>query len=397
MRKIVLLSFLLFSLNLSAQVEWSGILDAGFTMGGKESNTITNGISDKYPNFNIQSLSLFLFSQLNDDFSFNGKLLYYPRLYGIQSPARIVMANVSWDPQGESFGFSAGKILTPFGLYPKKQHSSDNISFLPPLAYSYFVNIASKNEGHPGYWPLAGEVGSYGANEVGSTTIFESGYQTGIKGYFVYDEWIDIEIALTNSPASNPAEIKSNNAISTQGRIGFKPAIWYNLGISFNYGSYMDETPALENESKYKQLTIGIDQSFAYSYFEISGEYIFNKWNAPKFAGGFYDYDKVTKEVMNFELYSHMFYTDIKIDIPFFPGLFLGTRLERILFPEFTNPNSLKGKERWDSDIDRITGVLGYRASKEVILKAIGFIQKTKSVAVDPKDDGLALQVSVSF
>ena len=185
MKKAIFLFSLILTLSVHAQVEVSGLLDAGATIGGNDSKTITNGIANKYPNFNIQSLSLFLFSSLSDDYSVSAKFSYYPRLYGTGTHLRLVFANISWEPQNVGFGVSIGKILTPFGLYPKKQNSTDNISFLPPMAYGYFVNIAVKNSGNPGYWSLAGENGSYGADEVGTPTVFESGYQTGLK-IFLY-------------------------------------------------------------------------------------------------------------------------------------------------------------------------------------------------------------------
>ena len=87
----------------------------------------------------------------------------------------------------------------------------------------------------------------------------------------------------------------------------------------------------------------------------------------------------------------------LKVDIPFFPGLFVAGRFDRIYFPEFNNPMTVSGKEKWDTDYDRYTGVIGYKASKEVLIKTIGFIQKAKSGNVIPKDDGAALQVSISF
>lgn len=392
MRKFIQLSFLLFSLNLSAQVEWSGILDAGFTMGGSESNQLSNGISNKYPNFNIQSLNLFIYSPISDGFSFNGKIYYDPALYGSNSFPRIVFANVSWDPEGENFGFSIGKILTPFGLFPKRQHSPDNISFLPPLIYGYFVNVDPSR----GYWPKAGETGSYGSDDkVGTPIAFRSGYQTGIKGYFVYDDWVDVEIALTNSPVSYSVETKTNNSICTVGRLGFKPVIWYNFGFSWSYGSFMQNNDDIVNEKKYKQKTLGMDYLIAYSYFELSGEYIFNQWTAPKFANEIYQRDS-NQNLLEYSLISHAIYIDLKIDIPQVPGLFLAGRFDRLYFPTFINPKDVNLIERWDADIDRFTGTIGYRASKEVILKMVGFIQKNKT-GIDPKDDAVAFQTSVSF
>ena len=393
MRKFYFLFCLFFSFQVSAQVEFSGILDVGGTIGGKNSNQLTNGLSNKYPNFNIQSFSLFMFSPLSDNFNFNGKLSYNPMLYGAGSYPRLVFANVSWDPEGETYGIAVGKILTPFGLFPKKQHSTDNMSFLPPLVYSYFVNV----DPNLGYWPKAGDVGSYASDDkVGTPTIFGSGYQMGLKAYYSYDYWFESEIALTNSPVSVSAEQKSNNAVSVVTRLGFKPVIWYNFGVSFGYGSYMQDIPELESEGKYKQMTVGFDYTFAYSYFELSGEYIFNQWTAPKFANEVYQVG-TDFQFLTYTLQTHSGYLDLKVSIPDAPGLFVGSRVERIYFPTFKNPKNVAVMEKWDNDIDRYTLVVGYRLSKEVLFKVIGFKQKSMSGNIEPRDDAGAFQVSISF
>ena len=83
----------------------------------------------------------------------------------------------------------------------------------------------------------------------------------------------------------------------------------------------MDETNSLNNESKYKQLTLGTDFTFSYSYFEFSGEYIYNLWKAPKFAVS-YIVDENTGKVLDFDLISHMGYVDIKSRYSFFSGTF---------------------------------------------------------------------------
>lgn len=389
MKKLFLLlipALLCFQERVSAQVEWSGIADVGFSMGGPDSKFISNGISNRYPNFSLMNLNLFLGSQISEDFSFSGKFLYAPAQYGYGSYPRLVFASVNYDPAGESFGFSAGRVLTPFGLYAKRQHSTENISFLPPLVYGYFINISSLR----GYWPISGENGSYGSDDVGLNSVFQGGYQMGLKGYYTYEDLADVELMISNTPVSAGNEVKNSGSISVSGRIGYKPVMWANLGFSGSYGSFMERTAensVIGNIQKYKQLTLGTDASFAYSYFELSGEYIYSSWTAPKFAKGAFVNNLGAYPTFN--LFNHGAYADLKIDIPQIPGLFIAGRFDRIWFDKVQNVV-------WDLDHDRFTGVIGYTWQKGILLKLVGFTQ-TNSGAVDFKEDGLAALITVSF
>jgi len=390
MKKLFLflfLALLCYQERVSAQVEWSGIADVGFTMGGSDSKYISNGISNRYPNFSLMNLNLFLGSQISEDFSFSGKLLYAPAQYGYGSYPRLVFASVNYDPAGETFGFSVGRVLTPFGLYAKRQHSTENISFLPPLVYGYFINISNTK----GFWPGAGDLAiNYGSDDVGLNSVFQGGYQMGLKGYYAYEDLIDVELMFSNAPVSAGSEVKNNGSISGSGRVGYKPVMWANLGVSGSYGSFMERTgenSVIGNIQKYKQLTLGTDASFAYSYFELSGEYIYSSWTTPKFAKG--AFVKIGDTYPSFELVNHGAYADLKIEIPQVPGLFVAGRFDRIWFEPVQNVV-------WDLDHDRFTGVIGYTWQKGVLLKLVGFTQ-TNSGAVDLKEDGLAALITVSF
>ncbi len=370
------------------QVEWSGLADAGFTMGGPDSKFTSNGIANRYPNFSLMNLHLFFGGQISDDFSFSGKFLYSPAQYGFDSQPKIAFASVNYDPAGEAFGFSAGKVLSPFGLYPKRQHSTENISFLPPLIYGNFINISTFR----GFWPKAGDLGSYGTDDVGLSTAFSGGYQMGLKGYYSWDEIIDLEIMLSNTPVSLGSEVKNNGTISGIGRIGFHPAMWATVGVSGSFGSFMEKTgenQVLGDVQKYKQTALGTDIVLAYGYFEFSGEYMHSNWTTPKFASGAFVKVPGTAEFASFDLTNQGFYADVKIDIPYLPGLFFAGRFDRVWFDPVDSA-------AWDLDRDRYTGSVGYTWQKGVLAKLTGFSQ-TNSGSLDLKEDGLALLISVSF
>lgn len=384
---------LLFSSVGTAQVQWSGLLDAGFTMGGTDSKTITNGISNRYPNFSVLNLHLFFGTQVTDRLSVSGKLLYAPTWYGEDSWPRLAFASLNFDSEDETWGLSAGRVLTPFGLYPKRQHSTESISFTPPLAYGYFINISRLR----GFWPKTGDTGSYGSEDVGLTPATFLGYQTGLKAYYLYEDLFESELMISNEPVSTPGNLKSNGSLSVTGRAAFRPAIWAVFGFSGSYGSFMSKdavNSVLTEIEDYRQLTLGVDGVFAYSYFELSGEYLWSKWTAPLFSGGVFVPTESGVGYRSYTLTNHGAYADLKLDVPQIPGLFIAGRFDRIWFEKVVFPDG--AEKPWDTDIDRLTAVLGYTIDQGMLIKLVGFKQ-TSDTVTEPKDDGAAAILSFSF
>lgn len=385
-------SLVLLPISSFGQIDFSGIAEVGFTVGGKDSKFITNGISNRNPQFSVQNLHLFFGSSINSDWSISGKLMYNPEIFSNQATLQLVFASIDWSPANKTYGISVGRVLTPFGLFPKKQHGPDHISFLPPLMYGYFVNISS----NVGYWPLAGTGTFYGQGDVGMSSLFYGGYQTGIKGFMsFYENLLLVELLISNSPISNGNLSKKNGSISGTGRLAVKPAIWTEMGMSFSYGSFMDageNNSIIQEINKYKQLSIGSDIQFAYSYFDFAAEYVYNRWKTPKFGNGQF-IRNLSGEIAQFEPENHSLYADLKIDIPYVPGLFIGGRFDRLWFPKVKN---LTGTETWDIDVDRYTGTIGYLAQQGVMLKLSGFHQ-VESGHVEPKNDALNFSLIVSF
>ncbi|NUQ80289.1 MAG: hypothetical protein HUU10_01645 [Bacteroidetes bacterium] len=395
MRRLFVLTIALFLIEVQAgfsQVQWSGLLDAGFSMGEVDSKTITNGIGNRYPNFSIMNLHLFFGSQVTDRWSVSGKFLYAPGWYGEESWPRLAFASLNYDSEDETWGVSAGRLLTPFGLYPKRQHSTESISFTPPLAYGFFINMSRLR----GFWPKTGDTGSYGSEDVGLTPATFLGYQTGFKAYFVYEDFFESEVMVSNEPVSTGGNLKANGSLSVTGRLALRPAIWAVFGFSGSYGSFMTKdavNSVLTDIEENKQLTIGVDGVLAYSYFELSGEYLWSRWTAPMFKDGVFVPNGNGIGFRSFSLTNHGAYADLKFDIPQIPGLFLAGRFDRIWFDPVVFPD---GKEKqWDIDTDRLTAVVGYTIDQGVLIKLVGFKQTNEGT--DPKDDGAAAIMSFSF
>ncbi len=172
------LSILIFLPLLSrAQVDFNGTLDLSVAKGGKESKFITNEINNEYRNLHmsIYQLNLFAFAQVTDDFFVNARIQWDIWGTGKLNAARITLAMIGWEPEESNWSLGIGRFVSPFGLYPRRILSADNLFTQAPLGYGYFINMSDER----GYWPKAGDSGIYGPNDVGLTTVYFGGYSTG--------------------------------------------------------------------------------------------------------------------------------------------------------------------------------------------------------------------------
>jgi hypothetical protein len=302
---------------------------------------------------------------------------------------------VSWERENSPFIFSIGRYINPFGLYPKRILAADNLFAHAPLAYGYFINISDKR----GFWPKAGDTGIYGPDDVGVTTIYFGGYNTGVLfSWIIVPELLNIDVALANSALASQADY--TNLANAAGiiRLGFQPVIYWQQGISASYGSFMQKDGVNSNYEKlekYKQFVGGTDFIFAHSYFELSGEVIYSSWNIPAFANGaFIEQSPGVLKEFNLENYSAYF--DFKIEPPFFTGSFLACRYEMLRFVEAKDlqPEQLNS---WDNDMTRYSIAFGYKFARSVLLKLVYTDQKIENMTSDLKDYSYRGILTISF
>lgn len=398
MKKHILTLFALFFttgttglLAQSAQV--SGELDVEFRMGGRESNFITNEIPNefRYPHAVINQFNVFFFSELAENWSFNGRVQLDIWGTGRLNQPRITLAAVTYEPSMR-FSLSAGRMISPFGLYARRQLLSQNLFAAAPLMYGYFINISERR----GFWPIAGNTGIYedGSSDVGVTTAYFGAYVTGASfNWILVPNRLNMEVAVTNAALAStlPNTNLANAAIV--GRIGVQPAMWWQQGVSVSYGSFMNvdsvNARARENNplERYRQLLLGTDFIFAYLWFELSGEVMYSRWNVPKFVDGqFVRINPGSSRLQEYTLTNLGGYVDLKIEPPFLTGSYLSFRAERIAFEPFNDPIT-NARTEWDRGVTRLSIAAGYKLSRNVLLRTTYSDQRTDGDRrLDPDD-----------
>jgi len=395
-------------ISVCAQISWSGIYDFEILKGGSGSQPGWNQLPNGYLQLNIGSLRLFVDASINEsitvstEISANRQNALDPRFVDLE----LAYATF-WHLAGNGLNISVGKMLTPFGAFTRRQLSPDNPLIGNPLFFYYQSNVS----------PLVGYLdatsasyvqGSYGGS---LSTVYQGGYFVGasVFGDFA-DDLLEYNIALMNSPLSSPTNaLNEDKEPALHGRIVLRPAIWCSLGLSYCYGSFIDRNStnqfydASGGIERFKQNAAGLDLTLSYLFYEIDAEYINNRYNAPYvvytpgnpgwYSSGISDPDGLL-------LTSDEILVDAKIDIPFFPGLYLAGRYNTLMFGNIIDPtvgSSTYGQSiRWDDDVRKYAVGIGYKPAHGVLIK-VNYEKTLIDVTPSPDLDIVGAQLSIRF
>jgi hypothetical protein len=385
---------------LRAQVEISGTLDLSAGKGGKDSNFITNEVNNEYRNLHlsIYQLNFFAFAQVTDNFFVNARLQWDIWGTGSLNEPRITLAMIGWESGESEWILSIGRFVSPFGLYPRRILAADNLFAQAPLGYGYFINMSDER----GYWPKAGDSGIYGPNDVGLTTVYFGGYNTGfLASWVIVPERLNIDLALVNAA---PTSQKDYTNLSNRGgivRLGFQPAIYWQQGISVGYGSFMQRAGVnslYDDLEQYSQTVMATDLILAHSYFELSGEFIYAFWEVPMFSGTDFIKDE-TNNLIKFKLQNYSGYIDLKYEPSFFTGYYIALRYDMIGFLNSADLEKVSDKNfnPWDNQISRYCIAMGYKFARPVLLKLAYMNQKTANKSPEPEDHTITAILTISF
>tara|TARA_R110002050_G_scaffold2220_2_gene13353 strand:+ start:65211 stop:66413 length:1203 start_codon:yes stop_codon:yes gene_type:complete len=374
-KRILLIAglFTVFSIQSVAQIQFNGSIDVGLRSGGSNSSFVKNGIESefKYLHLDIPQVNLFLFAPINDDFFAEARLQSDTWGTGTLSDPRFTLANITWAKPGNSYAISAGRFVNPVGFYSKRNLIQDRTIFELPLSYSYFTNISDQR----GYWPLAGEQGAYTSSDVGLTTIYFGGYATGVLlDWQIKPDRVRLETAVTSAAPASAENYTNlaNAAILTH--LTLNPNIYWQLGVSGSYGSFMRQSNInafyrpYNPLEQYRQAILGVDVKYAFGFWEIVSEAIYSNWTVPSYSGGGFQTVGLSDKFEEFSLSNLGINVDLRFEPPFFTGSYIAARFDHLNFMNESSENYLATKD-WDADVTRISAALGYKLGRNIEAK----------------------------
>lgn len=386
---------LFFAPHLFGQVDLGGSLDLELRTGGSDSKFITNEIAEefRFPHLSIAQINAFLFAPIDRDFFFESRIQMDTWGTGELNEPRLTLAYLGWEPEGKDYSLQLGRFMNPFGFYPNRTLAINNVFTAAPLAYGYFVNISDKR----GFWTKAGDFGTYTRSDVGQSTVYFGGYTTGLGGTFsLIPDKLTLDLALTNSAPSSPEDYTNLRNIAGISRVGFKPSISWDLGLSLSHGSFMQRDPVnsalrarkpLEN---YTQSLAGIDFVYQFLYFEIVSEVILSHWRVPRFQNGLFTFQNGNP--VQYNITNIGSYIDFKYEPPFLTGSYLAIRAENMLFIETDDP--VTGESfSWDDDVTRLTIAAGYKISRSIL----GKVSYSDQTSFNSSQSSFRVQITTLF
>ncbi len=368
--------------------------------GGRDSRFVGNELAADFRNAHlaIAQFNIFAFAQIDQQFSFNARLQWDTWGSGLLGKTRLSLAFLNWSAANSPFSFSIGRFMMPFGLYPRRQLAADNLFGQAPLLYGYFINISETH----GLWPLAGNTGVYGTDDVGITTVYLGGYSTGgMISLSLIPDIMNLDIAMTNGALASPAEYTNLANFGLVGRFSFQPLIFWQQGISAGYGSFMQKSlynQGWSNLERFNQKIFGTDLVIGYSYFELSGEIAYSIWNVPAYTQLQYVLES-SGNLAEFELKNYGAYLDLKYEPPFITGSYLAVSYDILNFEKFGHPpaSPVVLMNPWDHNVTRYSVAIGYKISRNILFKLSYMDQQIKNLDPDPDDFAARAIITASF
>lgn len=268
---------------------------------------------------------------------------------------RLPRLNVFWQKPDSRILLRLGRIQTPFGAFYDRPMPQDRLFVSPPLAYSYYTNISSRVGFTEGiYEPRVLLIDN--RRDWGTPLGYELGYTTGFSFHWEKKDTLSLDVALLQG---NPGQFRLNQDFFQPNlmiRATFQPTYFWKQGISVNYGGFMTANPInapLGALNQYEQLLIGTHASLGYTYFELRTELIAAFFQVPEYLPDNEDFRRNTAgEIQLFNPTSLAGYTDLKAELPFWPGTYLAYRFDYLLF------GKLEGRS-WDDNSFRHGFALG--------------------------------------
>ena len=294
------------------------------------------------------------------------------------------------DPLDGVFRVTVGKMGTGMGQWSRRYVEWENPMVNAPLAYEWLTTATSDGASsysssttttaipirNPfgviiGYKYLYNysQQGGAGAflnrrNVVSNRStwipiIWGPAYTTGARVDGTVEQFDYVFEIKNNAPSSSPADWNPWNhfyatGLNYGGRLGWRPTMDWNLGVSASTGPYLNpDAQGMTGGNSwydYNQNVIGMDASWAQGPLQLWGE---GWWSSFDIPGG----------VGTVSLWSYFLESKWK----FATGWWLSTRWNQQIYGEIANPNG--GYTPWGNDVWRVDACLGYSINRMVTLK----------------------------
>ena len=365
----------IFSYNFLADVELS--------KAGEDSHYYYNEIDQDNTGLRVGLSQLNVLGQLTQgsNWSFNVRLLLDRDKGRKLENFSMPQLNVQWLSNRRRIGITVGQFINPFGSFNSKQLSIDRKFVGLPLMYSFYSNISPLI----GYLPDMGDITKVTIGDMvqwGSSGLYYGGYTAGaMMSWNIKPGKVNWKLAIVNGASNKTKRFTSPLNLGVISKLKLRPTYFWEQGISFSHGSFMQESEAseqLNGLSSYTQTMVGIDFKLGYGFFEFSGEMIGARYHVPQFVdetNSFVEHTIENPLVLN----SLSAYFDIKYEFPQIQGSYIAYRLDHLGFGELDG----SAAQNWDNDVTRHSLAIGYHITRLLLVRMAVSTQKVDNKSWD--------------
>ncbi len=244
-----------------------------------------------------------------------------------------------------------------------------------PLVWSHFLTIDGT-----GFDTIEALQTSRAANQRGIPVLYDACWNMqwellGEVGAFEYS------IGVTPASMSNPRS-STQDGLQLLARIGAEPTPGLRIGVSGGRGPYIGVAPTstarvIDNPEDYDQRLVGLDLEFSRGRTRVFAEAYASEWEVPG----------IEADLGVWSSYVEARYAPA-------PGWYVAARLDQMAFLTGETPGGRRF--RWDDDLWRIESAVGYRLTREMLVK-LDWQHTRFTTGARRRQDLLSIQLSASF
>ncbi len=333
-------------------------------------------------------LDLFADADLSDNVAFLSNV----RMLQDQTPHIDYFALSVADIASTGIDVELGQIDIPFGHLADRRYPAQNPFYELPLMNEHLTSLGKSDYR---LWTLEPEWAARGDG----VPILDGGlYDLGIRIDGAIGPF-DLSVAVINGMLSETGVYQGNGLNSHNGvgkvfRLASTLTQGLTVGASYAFGPFVrdltaDSSSALfgEDASDYQQRIGGADVEFARGYFTFYGQAAYNVWKYDKFDLNAFGYSAEGR----YEL-TPRFSLAARVG-----GLIFNSITARLVGPVGGTYGLVPYDGKWDDDVHRLEGSVGYKVTREMLIKLVAQWTDTFRPAGSVVDDFYAIQAVVRF
>jgi hypothetical protein len=271
-----------------------------------------------------------------------------------------------WRPwERHAFDVQVGRVPPVIGAFARRAYGRDNLVIGTPLAYQYLTSLRPdaipattddllrmRGRGWQPFYPVGSPAPAPG---ISLASAFR--WDTGIEAHWRHD-WLDLAGAITEGSPAVPVVRETNDGRQWSTRVALTSMSGLTFGVSAARGDWIENQVLQHVPAEYRQHAAqslaGMDVEFGRGPLLTRGEIIYTTFELPMIGA-----TPVNQTLKAWSAFGEARYR-------WHPRWQVAARVDRLSFSDIAGALSAGLPTPWDAPVDRVEGVLVYRALRNL-------------------------------